>query len=105
MDDALGINNESIKNISEQLFDYKDQIRALFERYHTIINQTNLYFNGEIGVEYRKRFNDFYEQLYLIYDSIDLYAKDLLDITKGYTTKVDRIAVNTLNSSFMNNIK
>ena len=83
-DDTKGIDTEEIRSVVLLLNSYKKGIERIFEDYNTLINGTSKYFEGNVGYEFRKKFNAFNTQLSLITDSINDYSNALYDMIRAY---------------------
>lgn len=96
MNDFVGINESKLKKMSYELITYRDEIKSILTRYSDIVKKTNLYFNGEVATEFRKRFDDFSNNFLIVNNSFLTYSNDMISLIDSYvheensTIMVDR---------------
>ena len=105
MDDTVGIDVEEMKNIANLFIDYRNNISKIFNDYNEIINNTKLYFEGQVGDEFRKKFNLFSKELNTVITSLEDYANELYEITAQYEKNDISINENNTNNDFINSVK
>lgn len=84
LNDVVGINEVKLKKLSYELITYRDDIRNILSKYSDIIKKTELYFNGDVATEFRRRFNDFSNNFLVVNNTFLNYSNDMLSLIDSY---------------------
>ena len=83
--DTVGINTLEMKDLSKQMLQYHDNIKALLNEYSDVVSKTKLFFNGEVGNLYRKKVNEFEPNFKIVENTFLNYSNDFVNIINKYS--------------------
>lgn len=85
MEEVIGINEQKLKQINQEILDYHKEIKNIFNTYTNIIEKTNIYFKGENAEIFRKKYKTFSNNFIAINKSFLIYSNDLLTLIEKYS--------------------
>lgn len=87
LNDKMGINESKINNLMLDIYDYEEQINALFDKITDIMEKSNNSFQSDNADDLRKKYRDFSINYTNIKNNIHDYSDDLSKVKNMYTKK------------------
>ena len=77
MNDTIGLNEEGIKKVIMDIYDYCEKINKTLNQISDVVEDTKNFYCCDTADEYRKKFTEFSSNFPTIVNSLKSYADDL----------------------------
>ena len=78
------INEDEMNILISNLSDYIDNVSKSFSEMDTLVQESNVFFNGDVADKFRKKYGHFSDEYKTIINNLESYKTDLINVRNNF---------------------